>query len=145
MDKEIYKQSLALQAMMPKFLQDLKHKSFVNGSEQTQMTTLLKIIKNLQICIPFRAKVDPIKLKIPNYSRIIKKPMDFGTVTKKLNVGNYNPYDQFSSTEEFVSDIRQIFMNAVIFNHPENSSDIYFFAVMASNLFEDLLRVPNKL
>jgi hypothetical protein len=30
-------------------------------------------------------------------------------------------------------------MNAVTFNHPQSGGDIYFYAVLASNYFEELL------
>ncbi|KIM60265.1 hypothetical protein SCLCIDRAFT_124705, partial [Scleroderma citrinum Foug A] len=48
--------------------------------------------------------------QIPGYSDVIKNPMDFGTMTSKVERGKYR------SLEDFVSDFRLVTMNAKIFN-----------------------------
>jgi len=47
----------------------------------TQLITAVWKIKNAMI---FHAPVDPVKLNIPDYFNVIKKPMDFGTIKVKL-------------------------------------------------------------
>lgn len=62
---------------------------------------------------PFREPVDAKALGIyPLYYQIVKNPMDLGTVRKKIDRGAYR------SREECVSDIEQVWANAMTFNAP---------------------------
>ncbi|ONK79826.1 uncharacterized protein A4U43_C01F10520 [Asparagus officinalis] len=63
----------------------------------------------------FSEPVDPEEL--PDYHDIIKHPMDFGTVRKKLDSGAYE------NLEQFESDIFLISSNAMRYNSPDT---IYF-------------------
>ncbi|KAI0523632.1 Bromodomain-containing protein [Xylaria bambusicola] len=54
---------------------------------------------------PFREPVRPVEDGVPNYFDKIKKPMDLGTIKKKMDSGEYN------TAEEFETDVRQIFEN----------------------------------
>lgn len=42
------------------------------------------LIFNLRFAWPFKKPVDAEKLKLPDYHTIIKQPMDFGTIKKRL-------------------------------------------------------------
>jgi len=64
---------------------------------------------------PFYNPVDPVALNIPDYFRIIRKPMDLGTITTKLKA---NEYDGVS---DFEADIRQMFFNCYKFNPPDSA------------------------
>ncbi|KAG6966894.1 hypothetical protein JG688_00006545 [Phytophthora aleatoria] len=68
----------------------------------------------------FNTPVDPVALNIPNYFKIIRKPMDLGTVKKKLEVGIYK------HTEEFADDVRTTFLNAMQYNSEDQ--DVYSLA-----------------
>lgn len=64
---------------------------------------------------PFQTPVDPIALNIPDYLKIIKKPMDLSTVRAKLENG------QYENAHEFDKDMRLIFANCIKYNkdkHP---------------------------
>ncbi|KAF8151531.1 hypothetical protein B0H34DRAFT_132874 [Crassisporium funariophilum] len=50
--------------------------------------------------------------KVVGYSDIVKRPMDFGTMTDKVNRGKYR------SLEDFASDFRLVTTNAKMFNPP---------------------------
>ncbi|XP_072987912.1 uncharacterized protein [Typha latifolia] len=63
----------------------------------------------------FAEPVDPDEL--PDYHEIIKHPMDFGTVRKKLSSGAY------ASLEQFEKDVFLISWNAMRYNAPDT---IYF-------------------
>ncbi|KAI1298953.1 Bromodomain-containing protein [Xylaria venustula] len=54
---------------------------------------------------PFKEPVRPVEDGVPNYFEKIKKPMDLGTIKKKMDGGEY------STAEEFEADVRQIFEN----------------------------------
>ncbi|TDH73274.1 hypothetical protein CCR75_008140 [Bremia lactucae] len=68
----------------------------------------------------FNTPVDPVALNIPNYFKIIRKPMDLGTVKKKLEVGAYK------HLEEFAYDVRTTFQNAMQYNSEDQ--DVYSLA-----------------
>ncbi|KAK3215334.1 hypothetical protein GRF29_19g2908998 [Pseudopithomyces chartarum] len=59
---------------------------------------------------PFLTPVDPVALNIPSYLKIIKKPMDFGTVKKNLDAGVYQ------SAKDFYNDAQLVFTNCFKFN-----------------------------
>ncbi|KAJ9649353.1 transcription initiation at TATA-containing promoter protein [Coniosporium apollinis] len=62
---------------------------------------------------PFLQPVDPVALNIPTYHKIIKKPMDLGTIGQKLKGG------QYTNAKEFKADIDLMFDNCYKFN-PES-------------------------
>lgn len=62
----------------------------------------------------FVKPVDPVALNIPTYFDIIKRPMDLGTIGKKLRSKQYADFDQYEA------DVRLTFRNAMKFNGPEN-------------------------
>ena len=61
---------------------------------------------------PFYNPIDPVAINIPHYSGIIKKPMDLGTISFKLEGG------QYKTAQEFEGDIRLMFQNCYTFHHP---------------------------
>jgi len=56
---------------------------------------------------PFNKPVDPVELKIPDYFDIIRKPMDLGTVKKKLLAGEY------SGAQEMLEDVELVWSNCL--------------------------------
>jgi hypothetical protein len=51
---------------------------------------------------------------IPDYFTVIKNPMDFGTIKKKLNLNIYQ------SVEGFLNDMSQVFINCRLYNGTES-------------------------
>merc|ERR1712216_266923 len=49
-------------------------------------------------------------LNLPDYPKIVKRPMDLGTIDSNLRRGLYN------SIDEFWTDLQQVWKNAMIFN-----------------------------
>lgn len=58
----------------------------------------------------FMEPVDPVALQLPTYHKVIKKPMDLGTMDSKLRAGEYN------TLKEFESDFSLIVKNTFKFN-----------------------------
>jgi bromodomain-containing factor 1 len=56
--------------------------------------------------------VDPVALGIPDYPKIIKKPMDYGTIHTRLDRREYR------TAEDCLNDILQVSRNAKMFNPP---------------------------
>lgn len=80
-----------------------------------QLKNCRRILGKLQkhrSAILFLQPVDEDLDRAPNYYKIIKEPMDLGTVKTKLDRGLY------SSFEDFESDIRLIFHNCFLYNRP---------------------------
>merc|ERR1719367_1679433 len=63
---------------------------------------------------PFNAPVDVKSLELDDYYDIVKQPMDFGTIHKRLNESYYD------SVENVVSDIRLVFSNCHLYNDAED-------------------------
>ena len=68
----------------------------------------------------FNCPVDPVELGLPDYFDIIKKPMDLGSIQKRLENGAYH------SLEDFEADVILTFDNAMTYN--ENGSVVYTMA-----------------
>ena len=87
----------------------------------------VRTLKKSKDAGPFLRPVDPVALGIPHYLTIIKNPMDFSTIERKLASSNPakpdpNPNNpRYNHAEEFVQDVRVIFANCLTFNGPEHA------------------------
>jgi bromodomain-containing factor 1 len=81
---------------------------------ESVMAELMKP-KYAAVTYPFVSPVDPVALNIPSYLKIIKKPMDFGTIEKNLKAGMYQ------SAKDFHADAQLVFQNCYKFN-PEGDA-----------------------
>ncbi|XP_059096828.1 bromodomain-containing protein 2-like, partial [Tigriopus californicus] len=61
---------------------------------------------------PFHTPVDTVKLGLPDYFKIVTKPMDLGTVKRRLE-NNY-----YWCAKEAIEDIDQMFTNCYMYNKP---------------------------
>jgi len=61
---------------------------------------------------PFLEPVDPIALGIPDYHEVIKRPMDLGSVARRLQSGAY-PH-----AGEFAFEVNLVVTNAMTYNPP---------------------------
>nr|XP_033807719.1 transcription intermediary factor 1-alpha isoform X2 [Geotrypetes seraphini] len=77
---------------------------------------------------------DPVPLTVPDYYRIIKKPMDMSVIKKKLQ-STFLPH--YTKSDEFVADIRLIFRNCAEFNEPD--SEVASAGMKLESYFEELL------
>lgn len=95
---------------------------------------ILKEMSKTPLCVYFLEPVDPVKLNIPDYRRIIKHPMDLQTVRERMEDGVYE------SPDSFAEDMRLIFRNAITYNaDPKNP--VHLAAKDSSNRFEQRYRV----
>jgi bromodomain-containing factor 1 len=62
----------------------------------------------------YREPVDPIKLNIPNYTSVITRPMDLGTMERKLKNNEY------SSPKAVAADFALMVQNSLTFNGPDH-------------------------
>ncbi|OXB69341.1 hypothetical protein ASZ78_015741 [Callipepla squamata] len=76
----------------------------------------------------------PIDRRVPDYYKIIKKPMDLSTIKKRLQVTN----SFYTKPEDFVADFRLIFQNCAEFNEPD--SEVADAGMKLEAYFEELLK-----
>ncbi|XP_038685106.1 transcription factor GTE3, chloroplastic-like isoform X2 [Tripterygium wilfordii] len=77
----------------------------------------------------FNKPVDVEGLKLHDYYKIIKHPMDLGTVKARLQKNWYK------SPKEFAEDVRLTFSNAMSYN--SKGQDVHYMAEALSNIFEE--------
>ncbi|KAK6630216.1 hypothetical protein RUM43_015009 [Polyplax serrata] len=95
---------------------------------QALMPTLEKLYRQDPESVPFRNKVDPELLGIPDYFDIIKNPMDLSKIKEKLDRGEY------SDPWEYVDDVWLMFDNAWLYNR--KTSRVYRYCTKLSEVFE---------
>lgn len=91
--------------------------------------SVLRSVKRLKDASAFLAPVDPVKLNIPTYFDVIQKPMDLGTMEKKLHAGEYE------SVSQFVGDFELIMLNCMTFNGNDS-----FISSMARNVKNSFIK-----
>jgi bromodomain-containing factor 1 len=81
---------------------------------------ILKQTQEQDLTMFFAKPVDTVALNLPTYHQIISRPMDLGTIEKKLDA------KEISSPEEFGKLVRLVFENAMAFNieptHPVHAA-----------------------
>ncbi|KAG8231634.1 hypothetical protein J437_LFUL011475 [Ladona fulva] len=101
------------------------------GRNTNQLTYLLKgVLKAVwkhQFAWPFQQPVDAKKLNLPDYHKIIKHPMDLGTIKKRLEQNYY------WSAKECIQDFNTMFSNCYIYNKP--GEDVVVMAQALEKLF----------
>lgn len=91
------------------------------------LKTVLKAVWKHQFSWPFQEPVDTRKLNLPDYHKIIKQPMDLGTIKKRLE----NMY--YWSSKEAIQDFNTMFTNCYVYNKP--GEDVVVMAQTLEKLF----------
>nr|BAG69474.1 bromodomain-containing protein 2 precursor [Gallus gallus] len=88
---------------------------------------VMKALWKHQFAWPFRQPVDAVKLGLPDYHKIIKLPMDMGTIKRRLE-NNY-----YWGAAECMQDFNTMFTNCYIYNKP--TDDIVLMAQTLEKIF----------
>lgn len=99
----------------------------IDDYQVKQCLLILEKLMNHKFGWIFNQPVDPVKLMIPDYFSIISKPMDLGSIKKKLETMEYN------FVTEFIDDVRLTFANAMQYN--PSSNDVHIIANKLNNIF----------
>ncbi|KAK1396017.1 hypothetical protein POM88_005880 [Heracleum sosnowskyi] len=83
----------------------------------------------------FNEPVDVVGLGLADYHRIVKRPMDLGTVKLKLDIGLYE------NSLDFADDVRLTFQNARLYNG--EGDDVYTMATVLLHMFHRLFDSTN--
>ncbi|CAI6363162.1 unnamed protein product [Macrosiphum euphorbiae] len=89
--------------------------------------TVMKALWKHQHAWPFYQPVDASKLNLPDYHKVIKTPMDLGTVKKRLE-NNY-----YWCADECIQDINAMFSNCYTYNKP--GEDVVLMAQTLEKIF----------
>lgn len=123
-------------ALHPKVAEWAPDFASLDRSWVKQCIQLVDVLVKKGFAVYFKEAVDPIMLNIPDYPKVVKHPMDLGTV--KSNLKN----SEYLSPAEFISDVRMIFRNAYVYN--KGGTDVWNSAEKLSRVFEtELVRLSN--
>ncbi|XP_039590746.1 bromodomain testis-specific protein [Polypterus senegalus] len=88
---------------------------------------VLKTLWRHSFAWPFQQPVDAVKLELPDYYIIIKKPMDMSTIKKRLE------HNYYWGALECIEDFNTMFTNCYIYNKP--GDDIVLMAKSLERIF----------
>ncbi|XP_014016494.1 bromodomain-containing protein 3 isoform X4 [Salmo salar] len=118
---------------------------FTNPNKPGRKTNQLQYMQNVvvktlwkhQFAWPFYTPVDAIKLCLADYHKVIKSPMDMGTIKKRLE-NNY-----YWSASECMQDFNTMFTNCYIYNKP--TDDIVLMAQALEKIFlQKVAQMPQE-
>jgi len=122
------------EVLPPKRSKRIQNAIYIDTLEHCQR--VLSQLMRHKFSRPFSTPVDPVVEGIPDYFEIIKNPMDFGTIQKRLNEAEYE------NAEEFAADTRLVFSNCWTYNPP--GSEIHSMATVLSGIFEKQFKKKTK-
>ncbi|XP_056314681.1 bromodomain-containing protein 3b isoform X5 [Danio aesculapii] len=117
----------------------------INSGKPGRKTNQLQYMQNVvvktlwkhQFAWPFYTPVDAIKLNLPDYHKVIKNPMDMGTIKKRLE-NNY-----YWTAGECMQDFNTMFTNCYIYNKP--TDDIVLMAQALEKIFlQKVAQMPQE-
>ncbi|KAJ1846719.1 hypothetical protein LPJ57_008960, partial [Coemansia sp. RSA 486] len=88
--------------------------SIMTKEQNKYCTAMIRALKKHRDAGPFLNPVDIVALNIPDYPTIVTKPIDLGTIEKKLKVR------QYADTQAFIDDLRLMFNNCYMYNGRES-------------------------
>ncbi|KAK5933220.1 hypothetical protein CgunFtcFv8_004866 [Champsocephalus gunnari] len=104
---------------------------------QYMQNVVVKTLWKHQFAWPFYLPVDAIKLCLADYHKVIKNPMDMGTIKKRLE-NNY-----YWSASEAMQDFNTMFTNCYIYNKP--TDDIVLMAQALEKIFlQKVAQMPQE-
>ncbi|CAM4537716.1 unnamed protein product [Leuciscus chuanchicus] len=132
-------------AQVPPAIVNPSPPEFTNPGKPGRKTNQLQYMQNVvvktlwkhQFAWPFYTPVDAIKLNLPDYHKVIKNPMDMGTIKKRLE-NNY-----YWTAGECMQDFNTMFTNCYIYNKP--TDDIVLMAQALEKIFlQKVAQMPQE-
>ncbi len=96
--------------------------------------TLAQLLQDARVW-PFKEPVDAKALQLHDYTKIVTKPMDLNTVSRRLDNGNYKNLARLSG-KPFYKDVMLTFDNALLFNN--KGDEIWQHAYGLKRSFQEL-------
>lgn len=107
-----------------------------NGKLLKRVDKALTTTMKHRLAYPFTQPVNPELDGCPDYLERIRKPMDYGTIKKRLDTKYY------ASVVGVVEDIRQVTRNCIEYNSEDHEFSKW--AVMLQNKFESLVQTAEE-
>ncbi|KAK3427288.1 hypothetical protein EUGRSUZ_F03534 [Eucalyptus grandis] len=98
----------------------------------SQFGVILRQITQHKWAWPFLQPVDVKALGLHDYHKVIEKPMDFGTIRKRMEATDGTAY---KNVQEICADVRLVFKNAMKYN--DEKSEIHVMAKKLLGKFEE--------
>ncbi|KAF0306455.1 Bromodomain-containing protein 3 [Amphibalanus amphitrite] len=98
-----------------------------NSNQLQYLSKVLKTLWKHQYAWPFQVPVDSARLNLPDYHKIIKKPMDLGTIKKRTENLWYR------SAKDCIEDFQTLFTNCYMYNKP--GEDVVLMAQTLEKMF----------
>ncbi|XP_056596972.1 bromodomain-containing protein 2a isoform X1 [Triplophysa dalaica] len=118
-------------------VRDINRPGRMTNQLQFLQKALVKTLWRHHFAWPFHEPVDASKLNLPDYYKIIKQPMDMGTIKKRLE-NNY-----YRSAGECMQDFNTMFTNCYIYNKP--TDDIVLMAQSLEKAFlQKVAQMPQE-
>eukprot|EP01135_Chromosphaera_perkinsii_P012073 Nk52_evm11s2579 gene=Nk52_evmTU11s2579 len=95
-------------------------------------TNLFRALWRCKEAWPFQVPVDPVKLNLPDYFDIVKRPMDMGTIQKKMKGL------QYQNAAECIADFKQMFTNCALYN--AEGTDVRSMCKVLEDLFDKKMK-----
>ncbi|XP_030135024.4 bromodomain testis-specific protein isoform X1 [Taeniopygia guttata] len=110
-----------------------------SGCQTNQLQYLQRVVMRAMwrhnFSWPFHQPVDAAALNLPDYYTIIKKPMDLGTIKKRLE------HNYYTKAAECIEDFKTMFWNCYMYN--KSGDDIVFMAEELEKVFmQKIARMP---
>ena len=105
-----------------------------NFSWEKQAEKLMNMLWKVKNADLFHKPVDPIELNIPDYFKVITKPMDFSKINEKLKLG------QYQNLQQFENDINLTFDNCHLYN-----GETSYVGKMCTDVKKNYLKFYNQL
>ncbi|UJR31272.1 hypothetical protein I4U23_018772 [Adineta vaga] len=98
---------------------------------------IIKFLWKHEFSWPFQKPVNPVKLNLPNYNKVVRYPMDLGTIKKRLETNYYY------SIKECITDFNIMFTNCYLYNKP--GEDVVLMGTTLEKMFyEKLAEMPEN-
>ncbi|KAJ3597732.1 hypothetical protein NHX12_001249, partial [Muraenolepis orangiensis] len=118
-------------------VRDPSRPSRVTNQLQFLQKAMMKSLWRHQFAWPFHEPVDAYRLNLPDYHKIIKQPMDMGSIKKRLENNFY------CSASECIQDFNTMFTNCYIYNKP--TDDIVLMAQSLEKIFlQKVAQMPQE-
>jgi hypothetical protein len=109
------------------------------GRQTNQLQFMSKVlVKSLlkhEFSWPFQKPVNTTRLQLPDYHKIVKYPMDLGTIKKRLETNYYY------SAKECITDLNMMFTDCYLYNKP-GEDVVIMGAALEKAFYEQLAEMP---